>query len=254
MAPELRVLPDDARRLWGDPAERRRALQAVVDTMGTEGPGSVLTVRRIDRAVVEGLRALGFPRGPVRDVVIRGGVGPSGAKRPDCTLEIFGDQMREVMKDAMGADSVFRTWVHESIHGRQPYATDYRREYDRFQGFEEGLAEGLARILVRDRAGMNPRLQSYRSYVAVYESLAAAIGVEPEHLWRQLWERPTGAVRDAFVDTVDALRRDITGQSLTARQRANLQAIADRRLDSKNRLAAAPSEDAMILLWRTVFR
>src|SRR5215212_4429644 len=83
LAPELRALSDDVQRLWGHEYERRRAFQAIVDTMGTEGPGAALTVLRIDRAVAEGLRALGCPRGPVRAVLIKGGIGPSGAKRPD---------------------------------------------------------------------------------------------------------------------------------------------------------------------------
>lgn len=229
-------------------------MQAIVATMGSGGDRATQAVQRVDDAVVVGLRALGFPRGPVRRVVIEGGLGPFGRKEPDCTLKIFGDQMRAVLGQPDGPDSLFRTWIHESIHARQRFAVDHEREYQPWRGYEEGMTEGLARLLVRNRAGMRAYSDSYGCYVVAYETLAIVVGIELEQLWQRLWGMPLGAVRSAFVGTIDGLRRESIGQSLAPRQREQLQGIADSRFGSHRRTEEPPAADAMMVLWEIVFR
>lgn len=156
---------------------------------------------------------LGFPRGPVQQVVLAdsGGIGPYGRKDPDCALIIYVDQMRALLADPRGPDTSFRTWVHESIHARQPYGENYSAEYARFSGLEEGLAEGVARLIVREKAGMNPVETSYQYFVAAYRTLTEVFGIDAERLWRRLWIQPAGAVRGVLVDAVDAERREQSG-------------------------------------------
>lgn len=224
-----------------------------MSALDTGGAGSVDAVRRVDDAVVVGLQALGFPRGPVRRVLIEGGLGPYGRKEPDCTLVLYGDQMRTLIADPRGSDSTFRTWVHESIHARQPYVQGYEREYLPNRGYEEGLAEGLARWVVRDMARMAPRQVSYQYYVVAYQALAKAFGLEVDQLWRRLWMQPLGAVRLAFADVVNDRRQEKIQPALTVPQFVRLQGVADQLFDFARR-DWTPNEDAMMATWRTVFR
>lgn len=210
-------------------------------------------VRRVDVAVVDGLRALGLPRGPVRRVSLDATLAifaPSGKKQADCTLIINGSLLETLLPDPRGPDTTFRTWVHESIHARQPFGAAHASEYRRQRGFEEGLAEGLARVVTRAKAGMDPRESSYQYYVTAYRSLARAFDLDLEQVWRRLWTRPLGAVRASFVDVVDDLRAERTRDRFTATQRGRLLVIADRVFDS-DRVSRIGSEDAMMPLWRT---
>jgi len=209
-------------------------------------------VARVDRAVVAGLRALGLPRGPIRRLLVEGGPGPYGRKDPDCTLLLFGDRIRELLREPRGPDTTFRTWVHESLHGRHPRLASYRREYAQWPGYEEGLAEGLARLVVRDRAGLDPIEASYHYYVIAYRAVARTIDTDVERLWRGLWQSPLGGVRASFANTVDELRRERTGRALMSRQRAKLGALADMHFQLA-RARGSPHEDAMMREWRTAF-
>jgi hypothetical protein len=156
--------------------------------------------------------------------------------------------MRELLSDPRGPDTTFRTWVHESVHARQPYVIGFRQEYARWRGYEEGLAEGLARSVVRDRAGMDPIEAAYRYYVAGYRGLARALGVNVEQLWRRLFQLPTGRARDRFADAVDELRRERAAVGLSVRQREKLYGVAD-TLFGSDRRDALPDEDSMMKLW-----
>jgi hypothetical protein len=256
VASELLGLHEEARRLWTDVAERRRAMQAIAEAMAGDVAALERAVQRVDTAVVDGLRALGLPRGPVRQVSLDASldvIAPSGKKQPDCMLVINGNLLEALLSDRRGPDTTFRTWVHESIHARQPFGIGHESEYRRRRGYEEGLAEGLARLVARAKAGMNPRESSYQYYVSGYRTLGRAFDIEPERLWRRIWIRPLGQVRASFVHVVDELRYEGTGERFTAAQRACLLAVADQVFDS-DRANRTGDEDAMMPLWETVTR
>lgn len=248
LAPELRRLSGETRRLWGDLSARREAIEAVV--AGMDGRADLATaVARIDSAVVDGLQALGLPRGPIRglaqiDAVMR----PYGEKKPDCSLVVSGWHIRRLLADPLGPDSTFRTWIHASLHARRPYTERYRDDYREFRGYEEGMVEGLARELVREKARMDPREQSYDYYVTAYRALDGAAGIEPARLWRRLWATPAGEVRGAFVDAVDALREESTRLTLASEQRTRLQSAAD-RLFASERVSWVPDERVILRMW-----
>ena len=140
----------DALLLWSDAAARRRAIDAIVGTFDAGEAGLADAVQWVDDTVVAGLQALGLPRGDIRGLVrINATLRPYGEKKPDCELILSGWHIRRLVADTRGPDTTFRTWVHESLHARQPYSERYREEYGPFRG-EEGMVEGLARMLVRE--------------------------------------------------------------------------------------------------------
>jgi hypothetical protein len=236
--------------VWGDAEERRRVLEAVVSA----GKPTARTIERVDRAVVEGLEVIGLPRGPVREVRIEDArIGLAGRKEPDCSIALAGDGLRHVVRNRNRPDTAFRTWVHESLHARQPYAVGAWSEYRRFEGYEEGLAEGLARVICREKAGMNPIQVSYDYYVAAYRALALAFETSVERLWRELWQHATGAVRAAFVDVVDAAHRRQSGTALRATERSRLAGQAD-AIFGTDRLRNRPDESVLVQTWRLAFR
>lgn len=254
LSPELRALPDDARRLWNDASERRRAIEAIVEAADSGGPDLTAAVQRVDSAIAAGLQAVGLARGPVQGIVIEAGViGPYGRKDRDCSLVLFGDRMKQLLAHSRGPDTTFKTWVHESIHARQPYPPGHEREYRPHPGYEEGMAEGLARSVVRGRAGLEPLETSYRYYIAAYAALASVFQVDLEQLWRRAWKNPLGAVRSGFVEAVDQSWHQSMGRAMSAGQGARLQGVAD-LLFGANRMSWAPSEDAMLTLWQMVLR
>jgi hypothetical protein len=174
------------------------------------------------------LQILGLPRGAVRRVRVEDAHSRwFGHKDPDCSLLLAGDGMRHMRRVRRRPDSTFRTWVHESLHARQPFSAHAIAEYRAFRGFEEGMVEGLTRHVTRDRAGMSLPDMSYDYYVQAYQTLAPELGIAVEQLWRELWQHPTGAVRSAFGGTVETVYRSTTGQAVTASQRARLRGVAD---------------------------
>jgi hypothetical protein len=254
LAPPLRTLSGDALRLWGDAAERQRALETVVHAWETGSPDLQAAVERVDRAVVEGLAAVGLPRGPVREVRIESSrANLAGQKLPDSSLILFGERLRDFVRERGQGDTTFRTWVHESLHARQPYAVRAASEYRQYRGYEEGMVEGLARLVTRVQAGMNPLEVSYGYYVTAYHALASILTVPVEPLWRELWQRPTGEVRAGFVPAVDAAHLAGTGRPLTSVERARLLGVAD-TLFRSDRSGDLPDESVMGIVWRAVFR
>lgn len=222
--PALQVLQDDARAIWGDAHVRYDALAAIV-TAWERDDGIALREALIwvDDAVVAGLRVLGLPRGPVRRLRFEiTGRGWRGRKLPDCDLVFDAGAVQQAIRRLRLPDDGFRTWVHESIHARQLLAPRYQAESRLALGYEEGLAEGLARLVAHHRAGMAIREQSYNLYVAAYETLAEALGVSAERLWRELWNSAPGEVRYAFLGVVEQARGH-----LTTRQRQSLRGRAD---------------------------
>jgi hypothetical protein len=253
LAPELRRLRGDALRLWGDAQERRAALEHILHAWETGSPELPAAMERVDAAVVAGLAAVGLPRGPVQAVLIEESGGWAGQKLPSCVLRFGGHAFGLILRVDDRPDAIFKTWVHESLHGRQPYSPGARAEYSLRRGYEEGLVEGLARLLTRDGAGMDIPETSYNYYVVGYQTLAAVADVDLEQLWRVLWQQPAGRVRTVFARTVADLRRERRGQALTPNQAARLRSVGDQVFQTQ-RQNAVPSEPALNAVWRTVFR
>jgi hypothetical protein len=100
---------------------------------------------------------------------------------------------------------------------------------------------------------MDPLQESYEYYVAAYTTLADIFQVEAIGLWSQLWTRPTGEVRSAFVAGVDQLRQATLGRSFSGVQRLLLQRVAD-RLFGSDRRRLIPNRATMLQTWETVLR
>lgn len=178
-------------------------------------------MNRVDVAVVEGLAALRFPRGPVAGIEFsRLSISQSGQKLPDCRIMLAGIALESALSEER-VDGFFGTWVHESIHARQPYAHGASTEYRQYRGFEEGLVEGLTRHVL-ERAGIAPRTGAFSYYVVVYEQMAHVLGIDTVELWRRLWKYPTGTISAVFVDVVTELNLQLRGQRLGRRQRQRL--------------------------------
>jgi hypothetical protein len=197
------------------------------------------------------LGTLGLPRGPVASVqIVTAQLFWTGRKHPDCRLLFDGPTIRHIVRVEGNDDDLLRTWTHESLHARLPYDTDAADEAARHRGFEEGLVEGLARTVVRDAAGLHPLERSYAYYVAAYETLASALGIDPMLLWRRLWRFPTGRVRAVFASEVENALSAAAKPPLAAGQRRRLAAVAD-RLFASSRRDYPVSRDAMLAVWRT---
>jgi hypothetical protein len=252
--PILFGLPEDSRRIWLEAGERRDALESIVDAWESGGGRLGSSVTRLDRAIVDGLFAFGLPRGPTREVrvehVDRGWI---GRKDPSCDLIIDVAALRTVIEHLNNPDDAFRTWVHESLHARQPFETAFDLEQRRFRGYEEGLVETLAQLLTRTRAGMSIAGVSYRYYVESYRALADVLPLDLEGVLRRLWQHPVGRVRGAFVRVVDGERRARWGNGISASQRTRLQIVAD-VLFRSDRINREPDEAVLHALWQGVFR
>jgi hypothetical protein len=233
---------------------RHEALNAILAGWEQGTPDLADRVRRVDDAIVVGLRALGFPRGPVRAVEILSVARPwAGRKQPDCRLLLNGEVMRHTVRMQHQPDDFFRTWVHESLHARGPWAPGAAEQYLHYAGYEEGMVEGLARLLTRNRAAMRPLERAYRYYVVAYRTLASVAGVEVETLWRHLWQSMPGDVRTSFAGAVSTLREQVGIERLSTDQRDRISAVAD-QLFSLSRQDDNPAERVMMELWRIAFR
>jgi len=215
----------------------------LIRNVGEESPitgihgGSLL---RLDEAIVKGMRALGLRRGGGRGVL-------RGRKTPDCHIHINTLFIEQMLAPRGAPDGIFKTWIHESLHARRPYATEEVRaaEYPDYQGYEEGLVEGLARWIVRDKAGM-AYLEAYPFYVWAYETLAAVLEMDVLDLWRNLWRYPFGEIRGAFPGEVYQLWYNRTGHRISE---AKLRGLADRFFASRQRPHTISDED-MRAMWR----
>lgn len=150
------------------------------------------------------------------------------------------------------ADSLLKTWIHESIHGRQPYAPGFADEWRLHRGFEEGLAEGLARIIAVE-LGLRLVLASYNYYVAAYQSLATVLEIPIEALLRRLWEIAAGRVAANFVMGVEDVIARYGRSGLAPFQRVRLFARARNVFGTANSVQS-PDGDALLGEWREVLR
>ncbi|MBI2942459.1 MAG: hypothetical protein HYY04_18680 [Chloroflexi bacterium] len=185
----------------------------------------------------------------IEDAQGRGG----GAKAPDCTLRIAGDEIRKRVQGKENLDTIWRTWVHESLHARQPYGPSFSGEYTFYRGYEEGFVEGLARWITRQKAGMNPAPAiMYNYYVEAYRALAVTLAGEAEMVWREFWRYPPGEIRARFLDAVSNLYHRVTGDQLTGTQRQAISSVAD-DVFSTFSLTRLPSRPGLVKQWRSAF-
>lgn len=256
LAPALQRLRGGYRRFWGDRTARQRALDAILDAYQRGDAGRLASaVKRVDDAIVAGLEALGLPRGPIAGIAVEQiGRGWLGQKEPGCLLRFDADVLATALRVQHLADDVVRTWVHESIHGRQPFAVDDYAAHQRTRGYEESVAEGLARVVTREKAALEILEVSYDYYVRACQALATVAGFGVEDLWRALWQEPAGRVRDVFVDTVDGLVEQSSGRQLTEGQRANLRGAADRVFASDRANATIGDASVLRQLWEIALR
>jgi hypothetical protein len=257
-APEaaLRHLGGDAGRLWRDPLARRQALVDLLTAWAERDDGAVeRAVGRIDAAIVAGLQAVGLPRGSIDGITLDVfGRGWRGRKLATCMLLLDAFLIDRCVRAYGAPDDVFRTWLHESIHARQPFAPSFRAESRLAAGYEEGLAEGLARRIIRAQPGMQPVEHTYGRYVAAYEALAARLDCPPDLLWRRLWAAPAGAVRAVFPGIVGDLWLTKAGRRLGERQRILLSTRADVVFSSSQALTDHFDVEQLDKEWARVLR
>lgn len=226
----LEGLSEAARLIWTDKDARATALGDIVRAWRHGDPQLDELVHRLDRAVVEGLAALGLPRGSIASIVFEDvDAGPLGRKLLDRSIIFFGPAIEMIVSQGE-PDRFFSTWIHESVHARQPYELGASAEYQQHRGFEEGLVEGLTRYVL-ERAWIPPVEGAFSYYVAVYEQLASALDIQVVELWRILWRYPAGTVRDGFVDVTDDVYQTRRGERFTSRQRVRFMATAIGLLD-----------------------
>jgi hypothetical protein len=243
---ELLQLHGDERTIWTDAIVRHRVLRglALPSTSGLH-TGSAL---RVDNAVRAGMRAFGLQRGRTRGARIAPlGYGVRGRKTPDCVIQINTSYVAEMLGGRGAPDGIFKTWVHESLHARKPFAAPaiVNGEYPVYQGYEEGMVEGLARWMTRDKAGM-VYVSAYASYVRAYETLAETLEIETVTLWRHLWRHPFGEVRAAFPEEIGRIWYTYTGRQPVEER---LQGVADRLLSIHERMPIYSDTD-LTILWR----
>lgn len=248
IAAELRTLYGDAQRIWTDTNLRHRLIRYVGQASPTSGihGGSLL---RLDEAIVKGMRALGFRRGRTQGVLIAdlGSLEVRGRKTPDCYIGINESFFHLMLGERGTPDGIFKTWIHESLHARRPYAPEPVRavEYPSYQGYEEGLVEGIAQWMVRDQAGM-AYVEAYPAFISAYEALAATLAVNVVDVWRSLYSHPFGAVREAFPRVIGNLWYNRTGRRIS-------EAMLRERADSffaNRRPPFMYSDDDLRAMWR----
>lgn len=205
----------------------------------------------IDAAVVEILVAVGLPRGPINGPIVdHVGRGWFGRKAEDCRLLIDTWALGQI-PEANRADSLLRTWMHESLHARQPYHPGFQAEWRDFRGFEEGVVEGLTRRVTVELLGLQPLLLDYHPYVAAYRALARTLDLEVERLWRQLWTVPAGGIGHSLVDGLERSLAEHGRAPLNALRRQRI-AILARRLFATERGREQPDVEVLMATWKQV--
>jgi hypothetical protein len=212
-------MPEEARQFWVDARYRHIVLGDVVASVTYPERLDRLeaAVSVVDRAIEIGLGHLGVPRGainhPVR--VEPRALGRNAVKYEDCSLILSSSYLRLLPRLYSSLDPAFRTWVHESIHARQPYSMDWRAEYEQWEGYEEGLADGMADVLCTWAGAVIPEATDYVAYNQAYRALAAVLQMPPWNLLRRIWSAPTGRVRTHFTAVVDERYYELAGHALS---------------------------------------
>ena len=227
----LDAMPEEGRRFWLDARYRRVVLEDVVAAVTYPGREDRLdeAVAVVDRAVEIGLAHLGIPRGPI-DLPVRiepRAVGRNAVKLEDCRIVLSATYLRLLPRLYSSPDVALRTWLHESIHARQPYDLSWRAEFESWEGYEEGLADGLANILCDWAHALILETTDYVAYVQAYRALAAVLQMTMWALLRRLWSVPTAQVRATLLTVVDDQYHRLTGLRLPPESMSQLQRTAD---------------------------
>lgn len=129
--------------LWRDERIRHANLVAIGEAMVADDPARLqAALRDVDTAVIEAMRAAGFPRRGVRDVFIDPVMrwGRRGEKRATCEIALSQRYFFDTLAANRDLDALVRTWVHESFHGRLPFSSAEKRgaEYGPYWGMKRG--------------------------------------------------------------------------------------------------------------------
>jgi hypothetical protein len=211
----LASLPENAREFWKDASVRRQAVQEISDAYNAGDPARLSTaISRADDAVVQGLSALGYPRGPVNGVSVLE-IPNRGEKLASCEIRLSIDWVHETLSHP--TDGLVHILVHESIHARSPMLVNAsaEHEYTWFRGYEEGFTEALARLVTIKHAKMQVGQRAYDTPVIKYGLLAQRLGVEPEVLYRLIFSVPPGDVRKRLPGIVADLYTQQRGKALS---------------------------------------
>jgi hypothetical protein len=169
-------------------------------------------VVEMDKAVAAGMEAVGLKYGKVNSVDLALLGKYNGQKRSTCDLLIGWEYLRRALVDFKTPGMIWKTWVHERIHARLPFAPDTGAEFASFNGYEDGFAEMLARFVTVEQARLTIRTGSYDYYVQAYEMLVRAGGIDPQLLWAKLYQCQPGSIRKEFPRILGELRgRDYSG-------------------------------------------
>jgi hypothetical protein len=207
--PALRSLPKEHVALWTDPPVLQ---QKLIDLYNLGIPGSaardeqVKLVQEMDATVAAGMDALGLKPGEVNSVDVAMLGKYNGVKASTCDLRIGWEYLERALATFETPAMVWKTWVHERIHARRPFAPGAAAELDFFNGYEDGFAEMLARHITVEQARMTIRTGSYDYYVQAYEMLVRAAGVEPVDLWVELYRCHPGSIRSELPGILGQLR------------------------------------------------
>ncbi len=248
-------MPEEGRRLWLDSRYRHVVLGDIVAAVTYPGREDRLeeAITIVDRAIEVGLAHLGIPRGainpPIR--VEPRAVGRNAVKYEDCRLVLSSSYLRMLPRYYSSLEPAFRTWLHESIHARQPYDGSWRSEFEPWEGYEEGLADGMADVLCNWAGAIIPETTDYVTYVQGYRTLAAALQMSIWALLRRLWYFPTGQVRAGLLTVVDERYHELTGRSLTAETAVWFGRVAD-ALFATGRTELDGSDREVEAQWREV--
>jgi hypothetical protein len=243
-------LPPPARDFWTNRAQRRQLLGTLLAEWEPLTEAYIPYVTQIDDYVADLLAGVGLPRGEIRGIAIDWDLlDAHGAKTPSCLIRLGATYLSEALTEWDSPDEVMRTWIHESLHARQPFASHYRSELGPHKGYEEGLVIGLADAIARGLLGLEIEAAEEEHYARAYRALAAVIKCDPVDLWAGLWQWPTGAIRGHFVDFLGTLWQTQAGQPLGSREREKLQPVADHLFGSY----AAPrdlAEPQLMTMWQ----
>jgi hypothetical protein len=224
-------MPEDARQFWLDARYRHVLLGDIVAAVTYHGREDRLdeAVAVVDHAIETGLAHLGIPRGPI-NLPVRvepRAVGRNAIKLEDCSLVLSSSYLRLLPRLYSSLEPAFRTWLHESIHARQPYDPVWRAEFEPWEGYEEGLADGMANVLCNWAGAIILETTDYVAYVQAYRTLAATLQMSMWALLRRPWHFPTGQVRAGLLTVVKEWYRQSMGGQLPQEATRRFEGVAD---------------------------
>jgi len=203
----LNGLPTVTRDFWLKEKTQHKVFAKLYDAgaldLNTAGP----LLQEIDTMVVEGMRALGLDRMPLRKLTLTPMQDIVARRWVDGQLDIGYEALHRYLYATPNPSMILHGWIHDSVHTRLPWASQYKVEFTGHTGYEDGLAEALSRHIVVDQARLWLLDESVNTYhVLGYRTLAQAAGVGELDLLRAAFRHSPGAVRENFVAIVNRVR------------------------------------------------